>query len=154
MSRKHPTPVSFARAIYLCVLAICRPEKFAQLESSDNALLNASPDAPHIESIRQIRGALLSSLLLVLAAAALGLLLGCALRAAYGPAGTNTVAALQAAGALILLWATLAVRGWDILTFVAVTYSERVNQWIYRFLYCVGTSIVVWSLAWQAPSAG
>ena len=154
MSRKHPTPVTFARAVYLCVLAICRPAKFAQLESADNALLNASPAAPHIENVLQIRNALLNSLLLVLAAAAFGLLVGCLLRFAYGPAVTNTVAVLQAVGALVLLWATLAVRGWDILTFVAVTYSERVNQWIYRFLYCLGTSIVVCSLAWQVPNAG
>ena len=154
MSRKYPTRVSFARGIYLCVLAICRPAKFEQLENVDNAVLNASPKAPHIQNVLQIRSALLNSLLLVLVAAAVGLLLGCVLRCVCGPASPNTVAILQVFGALILSWATLAVRGWDILTHVAVTYSERVNQWIYRFLYCLGSTVLVWSLAWQVPTGG
>jgi hypothetical protein len=153
MSHKHPTSVSFTCAVKLCVLAICHPSKFAALESADNAVLDATTDAPHIANVLQIRNALKNSLFLVLAATAFGLFFGCILRCAYGSAGTNTVAVLQAVGALILLWATLAVRGWDILTNCAVTYSERVNQWIYRFLYCLGTSIVVCSLVWQVPTA-
>lgn len=154
MSQKHPTPVAFALAVKLCVLAICHPSKFEALESDDNAVLDATTNAPHIAHVLQIRNALKNSLLLVLAATVCGLFFGCILRYAYGPASTNTLAVLQGGGALVLLWATLAVRGWDILTNCAVTYSERVNQWIYRSLYCLGTSIIVCSLVWQVPNAG
>ncbi len=148
MSQKSPTPVSFARGIYLCLLVIFHPSGFAKLEREDNAILEASPHAPQINSVLRVRDALLNSLLLVLAAAGAGFLLGYVLRTWWGPATAGIVAMLQVIGALTLLWATLAVRGWDILTFGGITYTERVNQWIYRFIYCVGTSILVWSLAW------
>ncbi len=28
------------------------------------------------------------------------------------------------------------------------TLPERVNQWLYRTLYCVGTALIVWGRAW------
>ena len=60
------------------------------------------------------------------------------------------ITAVQVLGAALLLWGTLFVRGWEIQSFAGVTLSERVNQWLYRFLYCAGTIVVVWSLA-SAP---
>lgn len=42
----------------------------------------------------------------------------------------------------------LFIRGWEIQTHAGVTFTERVNQWIYRFLYCAGTTAIVCSLAW------
>jgi hypothetical protein len=56
---------------------------------------------------------------------------------------------LQIAGALILLCGTLAVRGWDIQTHGGVTLTERVNQWLYRGAYCVGSALVIVALAWS-----
>ena len=61
----------------------------------------------------------------------------------------GNVAALQVVGASLLLWATLFVRGFEIQTNAGVTLTERVNQWLYRFLYCVGTALIVYSLAFQ-----
>jgi hypothetical protein len=55
---------------------------------------------------------------------------------------------LQIAGTCLLLWGTLFVRGWDIQSFGGVTLSERVNQWLYRSLYCTGTAALVSSLSW------
>jgi hypothetical protein len=40
----------------------------------------------------------------------------------------------------------LFVRGWDIQTLGGVTLTERVNRWIYRLLYCLGTAAIVTSL--------
>jgi hypothetical protein len=154
MSRKLATPVSFPKAVNLCLLALFRPAKFLELQQADNATLNASPSAPEIETVRLVRAALLNSLVLVLAAGAFGALVGCLLRCSLGSATPQAVSLLQAIGALVLLWATLAVRGWDVLTFVGVSYTERVNSWIYRFVYCLGTSIIVCSLIWQIPAAG
>ena len=62
----------------------------------------------------------------------------------------GNVAALQVVGASLLLWATLFVRGFEIQTYAGVTLTERVNQWLYRFMYCVGTLLIVYSLAFKA----
>ena len=154
MSRKLPTPVSFWKAIHLCFLAILRPQKFLELQKEDNAVLDAAPAAPEIAGVLIVRSALLNSLILVLTSGALGVLVGLLVRSTHGAAPAQTISLLQGIGALILLWATLAVRGWDVLTYVGVTYTERVNLWIYRFLYCLGTSIIVFSLIWQVPANG
>jgi hypothetical protein len=48
---------------------------------------------------------------------------------------------------MLLLWGTLFVRGWDIQTIGGVTLVERVNHWIYRTLYCLGTAVFIFSLS-------
>ena len=50
-------------------------------------------------------------------------------------------------GAGLLLWGTLFVRGYDIQTYGGVTLTERVNQWVYRTMYCAGTALLVCSVA-------
>jgi len=57
------------------------------------------------------------------------------------------ITASQVFGAGLLLSGTLFVRGWEIQSWSGVTLTERVNQWIYRFLYCTGTAVLIWSLA-------
>lgn len=54
---------------------------------------------------------------------------------------------LQVMGTSLLLWGTLFVRGWEIQTYSGVSFTERVNQWLYRFLYCIGTAALLCSLA-------
>ncbi len=154
MARKLPTPVSLLRAAQLCLLALIKPVRFTAIEREDNAKLNSAPDAPPIEQVLLVRRALVGSLLLVLISGAAGFVVGYVLSLSLGPACARTIAVLQVLGALILLWATLAVRGWDVQTFFSVTLTERVNQWIYRFLYCAGTALLVLSLAWQLPATG
>ena len=146
MGAKLPTKVTLCRAIGLCLMAIFAPKRFAAAEAADNAILNAAPNAPAEAPVLKVRRALLNSLLLVLLAGAVGWSLGVALTRLYGPACPSTILLLQMFGAMILLWATLAVRGWDIVTYASATLSERVNQWIYRFLYCCGSAVLVWSL--------
>jgi hypothetical protein len=76
-----------------------------------------------------------------------GYLIGKGLACIVSPAPIYLVGVLQVVGAAILLWATLFVRGWDIQTMGGVSLTERVNQWIYRLLYCLGTTVIVVSLA-------
>ena len=54
---------------------------------------------------------------------------------------------LQVAAAILLLWGTLFVGGWDIQSWGGVTLTERVNRWLFRFMYCIGTAAVVVSLS-------
>jgi hypothetical protein len=147
MALKEPRPVGLRKAIYLCGLAIIAPSRFDALEREDSLALKAQPDANPSYRVLFVRRALLSSLLLVMAAGATGFLLG-VLAGQYIGQSSPSVATLQVVGATILLWATLAVRGWDVQTFSGATLTERVNQWIYRFLYCLGTSLLVMSIGW------
>ena len=55
----------------------------------------------------------------------------------FGCATSNSVTALAVIGACLLLWGTLFVRGWEIQTYKGRSLTERVNQWLYRALYCI-----------------
>lgn len=46
-------------------------------------------------------------------------------------------------GAGILMWATFAIRGWEIQSIDGNTLGERVNQWIFRTLFIIGTAVVI-----------
>lgn len=100
-----------------------------------------------------LRRAFLCSFLLVMASGGIGYLVGILAGATFTCASTKFVMWLQIFGASFLLWGTLFVRGWEIQTYVGHTLTERVNQWIYRALYCVGTTIIVFSVAWPACAA-
>lgn len=152
MGAKLPNPVSPWQAVKLCVFAVFAPRRFSELEEADLAILEKKPNAPKVERVLVVRRALLSSGLLVLVSAGCGFALGKGISFAGWNACASTITGLQIAGSAILLWATLAVRGWDILTFASATLTERVNQWIYRFLYCVGTGLLVWSVSWTSTA--
>ncbi|MBK7646146.1 MAG: hypothetical protein IPJ12_03035 [Betaproteobacteria bacterium] len=148
MANTRPTKISFFKAVYYCFLAIVMPQRFVAEETADNALLNAlAPQEPEERALK-LRHALFKAFQLVFASGIFGVVIGLLAHRFCGPASSNTIAALQIIGALILLWGTLAVRGWDIQTYGGVTLTERVNQWIYRFLYCCGTAVLVLSLSW------
>ena len=148
MADTRPTKITFLRAAHLCVLLLFSPSRFIEAERQDNAVRNNYVDAderPHGAYI--VRHAFGVSLVLVVASALLGA--GAAkLMASLGRCSTaETVMWLQMAGASLLLWGTLFIRGWEIQTYSGVGLTERVNQWLYRALYCVGTSVVVYTLA-------
>jgi len=147
MALKQPAPVSFFRAIYLCAIAIVAPSKFEKLDSADRASLESRPNDTR-KPADHLRQALFRSLFLVLLSGLVGLILSELTCRLFGPS-KSWLAALQVLGAMILLWATLAVRGWDVLTFSGVTLTERVNQWIYRTLYCLGTALLVMTVGWS-----
>jgi hypothetical protein len=94
-----------------------------------------------------VRRAFWVSLGLVAGSIAAGYFTGRLTAAVYGRPTAGAVIASQVFGAGLLLWGTLFVRGWEIQSWGGTTIIESVNQWIYRFLYCAGTAVVVWSLA-------
>ncbi len=88
------------------------------------------------------------SLILVLVSGVIGAVAGQICGRIFGAASPRCIVLLQVVGASMLLWGTLFVRGWEIQTYKGKTLVERVNQWIYRALYCAGTVILVSSLTW------
>lgn len=140
--------ISFREAVCLCFLAVFRPERFNAEEDIHNERLRVAPSGNPERRVYILRRALIGSLQLVLASGAVGAALAKILFWALGTANSSTIVNFQIVAALLLLWGTLAVRGWDIQTYNGETLTERVNQWIYRFLYCAGTVALVISLAW------
>jgi uncharacterized membrane protein YedE/YeeE len=153
MADTRPTKVTFLRAVHLCGLLLFAPRKFLAEEDADNKLRSERTDQQQRErSSLIVRRAFWASLALVIGSGLFGWGLGLALSKMACCAKSAVIVGLQVSGAMILLWGTLFVRGWEIETWSGVTLTERVNQWLYRFLYCAGTAIIVLSLAWtQCP---
>lgn len=149
MADTRPTPVSFFGAIRLCFLVLFAPKKLIELQEQDaKARNNFTTHVEREHSAYIVRRAFLYSLLLVILSGAIGFGAGLTLGSLIGCAATKLIAWLQIGGTSLLLWGTLFVRGWEIETYCGVTFTERVNQWLYRFLYCVGTAVLVCSLSW------
>ncbi|NTU57591.1 MAG: hypothetical protein HGB00_01510 [Chlorobiaceae bacterium] len=148
MDVQNPAKISFIKAIHLCFLALFCPQRFIAEEQANNRQLNEFPRVEPENRALKLRHALLRAFELVALSGVIGTTVGKIAHVFCGPASSNTISILQIAGALLLLWGTLAVRGWDIQTFGGATLTERVNQWIYRFLYCCGTAVLVISLSW------
>ncbi len=149
MADTRPTPISFFRAIRLCIILLFAPKKLIEEQRQDEINRNnytAQLEREHSAYI--VRRAFLYSFLLVILSGAIGYGVGLILSLWLGCTTTRLISWLQIAGASLLLWGTLFVRGWEIETFCGVTFTERVNQWLYRALYCIGTAVLVCSLAW------
>lgn len=149
MADTRLTKIPLFQAISLCFIAAFRPKVLAEAELADNEVRKGFPQPPPHEEPRafKVTRALWGSLIWVIGSIALGYAIGKTLHSILqGPSGT-LARVLQVLGAMLLLWGTLFVRGWDIQSWGGVTLSERVNRWIFRFLYCLGTAIIVTSLA-------
>lgn len=148
MADTRPTPVTFKYAVYLCLLGVFAPAKLVEREKADNAArqnFSGKSEGPHHAYI--LRDAFRKSLFLVLGSIVVGVAFGRFSRLiCVAPGGV--ILAMQGVGAALLLWGTLFVRGWEIQTYAGVTLTERVNRWLYRFLYCVGTAVLVWAVSW------
>jgi hypothetical protein len=153
MADTRPTKVGFSRAIYLCASLIFAPKKFrAEVEKDNQTRKNFSDPPEKNPSFMIVRRAVVMSFWLVLVSVLIGYCLD--LIAAYflGSVSNRTIAVLQILGVSLLLWGTLFVRGWEIETYCGVTLTERVNQWLYRALYCIGTATLVFSVGWSQHS--
>lgn len=151
MADTRPTPVSFWRAVKLCVMLIVSPQRFVDEEARDTVErknYSERHEPPH--GAHTVRAAFLSSLSLVLLSGAIGFAAARLIGATGRCFAAEHVAWLQIVGASLLLWGTLFIRGWEIQTYCGVSFTERVNQWLYRGLYCIGTSVIVYSLAFPA----
>ena len=149
MADRSPTPLSFLQAVHLCFLLLFRPSRFVEMENADNAArfgyIGESGGEPK-HSAEIVREAFFKSFALVLLSSAVGYAAGQIMGALGRCATSGTVSWLQIVGASLLLWGTLFVRGWEIQTYAGVIFTERVNQWLYRALYCLGTAVLVYSL--------
>lgn len=141
MANTIKTKIGILKGMYLVYLSLFSPKRFLE-EENDIIFQNSLPKEQRKAGIFNVRRALLNSLLLIIISGAFGCGVGLFLSFVNGSPKSSYILAIQIAGALILLWATLAVRGWDIQTCGGVTLTERVNQWIYRFLYCFRNIII------------
>jgi hypothetical protein len=133
--------------IWACVLVIVSAPRFLAFQRSHATSLGINP-ASDDDSAHIVHRAFWVSLTLVVVSAVLGAVVGATAGDILGPVTSRHIAILQVIGALLLLWGTLFVRGWQIQTYEGTTVIERINQWIYRALYCVGTVVLVASLVW------
>lgn len=148
MADRQLTKVGPFRALLLCAFAAFCPSKLVDAERADEEARQRLPQPPPPEPPRafKVTRGLWASLGWVLGSIAVGYLSGKTLGMVIGQA-PRLLVALQVFGAMLLLWATLFVRGWEIQSWGGVTLTERVNKWIYRLLYCLGTAAIVASLA-------
>lgn len=150
MADTRLTKINFRRKIYLVVIALVAPiNKFIREQEEDERERKnfPQPPPPREHNIIIVRRAFWSSLLLVIFSSLLGYGAGFIANYFLGYIEKIIINIFQIIGASLLLWATLFVRGWDIQTFGGVTLAERVNRWIFRALYCVGTALIVSSFA-------
>lgn len=149
MADTRLTRIGPARALKFCLLGACFPKRLIDAQQADDEVrrgFSQPPPAQEHDAFK-VRRAFWESLIWVLCSMAVGYLCGLLVCVAYGHASQVLIRVLQGIGATLLLWGTLFVRGWDIQTFGGVTLTERVNRWIYRLLYCLGTAVLIASLA-------
>ncbi len=149
MADTRLTKIGPVRALRLCAFGAFRPQELVDAERADEEERKrfSEPPLPDEPRAFKVRRVLWAALVWVLCSIAAGYLGGKLLGTVSGAATASLVRVLQVAGAMTLLWATLFVRGWEIQSWGGVTLTERVNRWIYRFLYCLGTAAIVASLA-------
>ena len=153
MANTQPTPVGFLKAVCLVWLLLIRPKRFLELQAEDSKALNLVTNPKKEDGAFVVRRAFFKSFLLVLVSGTVGYVAGLVFGGVVTCASANLISWLQVIGASVLLWGTLFIRGWEVQTYGGVTLTERVNQWIYRTLYCVGTAVLVCSLAWPTCNA-
>ncbi|MHB0916219.1 MAG: hypothetical protein ACYC39_08335 [Thiobacillus sp.] len=81
---------------------------------------------------------------------AVGAITGTALFYLFGEPAKSLVYFIQASGAAVILGATLAEVGGDIVTYGKRSIPEQLNKLIFRGLYVAGTFLFVLSVAWDA----
>src|SRR5690606_34769481 len=134
------------------LIALFSPASFAAEEEGYNALLKVRPQASPPANIFLVRNGLWSALYWTTGASVLGAMLSLLLvRSGFLLTGVATGIAIG--GAMMLLYATLALQGWPIQSIRGETLAEQVNRWIFRTLYVVGTFLVIWGSAWATLSS-
>ncbi len=139
--------VSRIRAV---LLLFFRAPAFVRIcKEHDKALPSVTkPQDQQEEATHQLRRALGHGLILVLISGLAGAVGGYVLSHAIGKPIAAWLVGLQLMAGLILLWATLTYLGWEIQTWKGQTLAEKVNRWIFRGNYCLGTALLVTSLTW------
>lgn len=118
------------------------------LSSEQEAALRASFTVQFQGAVSLIRNSLFTSLFIVASSIAAALITALILQKQAIPKSHNLNIGLQFGGIGVLLWATLgrvesAIQTWD-----GGTVPERVDQWLYRFLYIAGSYTLALSVVW------
>ncbi len=155
MADTRPTKQHFFSIVYLCLLAIFCPKRLIDQENKDNEIRKTFSGQDKKEhAAYNVNRAFWHSLGLIILFGCIGGITGLFLRYKFNQPSSTIIICLQVIGVSLLLWGTLFIRGWEIQSYCGVTLSERVNQWIYRTLYCMGTGIVICSLVWNFARNG
>jgi len=133
--------------IKACLMVIVSAQHFLKFQETAAPALGVTK-ATNDKGAHTVHRAFWLSFLLVLISVIVGAVAGATAGDILGPVSSRSISVMQVLGALLLLWGTLFVRGWDIQTYRGTTLIERVNQWIYRSLYCIGTAVLVASVVW------
>jgi hypothetical protein len=108
-------------------------------------------EVPYFETqTTTLRKAVGYSLSLVLIVVLLGWAAGQLLDCLVGPPSQATARLILYSGIGTLLWATLAKCGWNIQSWNGTTLPEQVDNFLFRFLYLVGSFLLVLSGTWSA----
>jgi hypothetical protein len=99
---------------------------------------------------KNLRGAFTKGIIATAVTIAIGVVVGLTLRHFFGVPSKLFIYGTQAAGAAVILGATLAEVGGDIMTWDKESVAEELNKLIFHGLYVLGTFLFVLSFAWDA----
>jgi len=138
--------LGFFKKSWYVLLLIFNTQKFIEIEiKHDQELPDLNENfAPPRAVI--LKNSLLLSLFIVLSAGILGFFISLGILFYNYELTRNGIVILQISSALFLLWGTLFLRGWEIQSYIGETLTERINQFIYRSLYFIGTVLIVLTL--------
>lgn len=148
MASTTATPAPLSRKLKLIWMAFVSPQQFVEEEEADSAILNAQTDREPVARVYKVRSALWGAFLWCVGSLIAGSAVGISASVLLG-AWVNAAVGVIVVGTLIVLWATLALLGWEIRSWSGVTLGERVNLWIYRILYSLGTALMVAGSIWS-----
>ena len=135
------------------ILLLFRPARFARIAVEHDSQLpptkNHSLEELTWERVKKIRHSLATGFSLVLLTSSVAGLSALILHSLFGPAPPLLATLFQISSAAIILGATLALLGWEIQSFKGQTLPEKVNRFLYRLSYVIGTYLFVLSLTWS-----
>jgi hypothetical protein len=100
------------------------------------------------DTLSKVRTNIVISFTVVIVATIIGSIVGYFGNLLFGPVSFSINKLFQYFGVGILLWGTLGKQGLDIETFCGETAIERVDRFIYRTFYIIGSFFLVLSASW------
>ena len=141
-------PKISVRAVLLCVFS---PRRFLPVAVKHDTQLHGEANTTEINRMSLlIRRSFWESFGFVVVAVALGAGVGRVLFWLFEAAPAAASRGLQWLGIGILLWATLSLLGSELPD--GQTLAEKVNRWLYRGLYLIGTALLACSVSWPTAA--
>lgn len=148
MATNIPTPAPLSRKLKLVWFAFTNPARFIEEEKADDKILNGQNERVETPRVYRVRNALWDGLIWCVGSLISGAVLGIVFATVFGPSLRMAVATV-AIGTAVVLWATFSLQAWEIQSFGGVTLGERLNRWIFRSLYLIGTGLIVAGGVWS-----